>query len=716
MLDQQMEVEGGHRHLRSPQKGLLLAALDGNPRLDEVRRAVAANHPASQELFRAMANLNHLTGEAGELINDVVEMLLYGDDTQQMVDTLRDLDQQSDFQVILLQLGHIVGTPVNKLVPNYGAKPTTDNLLLRLQETVSELAAQRDYEPSLLKTAVGMVQVLSPSTSRAKLAEAQALTRHWSGLKTAPLVAIHTKALYHALTYTRDAYRDHSSKMEADPEHHLGVGHHLMQAVLGVGGEKARSYREVVGRLQRQSEEPIDQAKLREHFERELVCFAQQVLPSNETLNQAAEIAEQIAVTGLKKAASKSKSKPGPKAGKAEGVKPAKKATKSKEALVKAATQEPEPNEAGVVTKDTEEVIDEFDDEEPDEADLAAEEGITDEELDEKAQAKILKEYESEPAASDSVRAYLKLIGRRALLTAHQEVELSKRIEAGLMAIALIGNGADDRDLHIIVREGATAKDQLIEANLRLVVNLAKRFVGRGMAFLDLIQEGNLGLIRAVEKFDYTKGYKFSTYATWWVRQAITRAMADQNRSVRLPVHLGEEINRMGRIERDLLTDLGREPKPEEVARAFFGKNKHEPWEPGELRKALAKLTQMRRDSQNIISLDQPVGDEGDSTLGELFGDEAAGPAEQTVRRVESEALNAVLSTLTEREQAVLWHRFGLGDHEPESLDEIGKRFGVTRERIRQIESKTMSKLRHPSRAHILRPSDREGVNPVELL
>jgi RNA polymerase primary sigma factor len=300
-------------------------------------------------------------------------------------------------------------------------------------------------------------------------------------------------------------------------------------------------------------------------------------------------------------------------------------------------------------------------------------------------------------ASADSVRAYLKQIGKVALLNAEEEVELAKRIEAGLYAAERLRKTSEDkstaqtnRDLRWVVRDGERAKNHLLEANLRLVVSLAKRYTGRGMAFLDLIQEGNLGLIRAVEKFDYTKGYKFSTYATWWIRQAITRAMADQARTIRIPVHMVEVINKLGRIQRELLQDLGREPTPEELAK--------------EMDITPEKVLEIQQYAREPISLDQTIGDEGDSQLGDFIEDSEAVVAVDAVSfTLLQDQLQSVLATLSEREAGVVRLRFGLTDGQPRTLDEIGQVYGVTRERIRQIESKTMSKLRHPSRSQVLR-------------
>ena len=299
-------------------------------------------------------------------------------------------------------------------------------------------------------------------------------------------------------------------------------------------------------------------------------------------------------------------------------------------------------------------------------------------------------------ATADPVKDYLKQIGKVALLNALQEVELAKRIEAGLYAEHLLATtgstlqARNRRELHWIAQDGQRAKNHLLEANLRLVVSLAKRYTGRGMLFLDLIQEGNLGLIRAVEKFDYTKGYKFSTYATWWIRQAITRAMADQARTIRIPVHMVEVINKLARVQRQMLQDLGREPTPEELA--------------VELDMTPEKVVEVQKYGREPISLHTPLGEDGDSEFGDLIEDsEAVVPADAVSFTLLQEQLHAVLDTLSEREAGVVSMRFGLTDGQPKTLDEIGKVYGVTRERIRQIESKTMSKLRHPSRSQVLR-------------
>ena len=298
-------------------------------------------------------------------------------------------------------------------------------------------------------------------------------------------------------------------------------------------------------------------------------------------------------------------------------------------------------------------------------------------------------------ATADPVKDYLKQIGKVALLNAEQEVELAKRIEAGLFAEEKLNAGGKidmklKRELWWISQDGKNAKNHLLEANLRLVVSLAKRYTGRGMLFLDLIQEGNLGLIRAVEKFDYTKGFKFSTYATWWIRQAITRAMADQARTIRIPVHMVEVINKLARVQRQMLQDLGREPTPDELAK--------------ELDMTPEKVVEVQKYGREPISLHTPLGEDGDSEFGDLIEDsEAVVPADAVSFTLLQEQLHSVLDTLSEREAGVVSMRFGLTDGQPKTLDEIGKVYGVTRERIRQIESKTMSKLRHPSRSQVLR-------------
>jgi RNA polymerase primary sigma factor len=299
-------------------------------------------------------------------------------------------------------------------------------------------------------------------------------------------------------------------------------------------------------------------------------------------------------------------------------------------------------------------------------------------------------------ATADPVKDYLRQIGKVRLLTAGQEVELAKRIEAGLFAGQKLAGGGQDLsagarvDLEQIAEDGRRAKDHLVEANLRLVVSLARRYAGRGMLFLDLIQEGNLGLIRGVEKFDYTRGYKFSTYATWWIRQAITRAMAEQSRTIRLPAHIAEVISKMARVQRQILQDLGREATPEELA--------------AELGMTPARVIEVQAYGREPISLHTPLGEGGDSELGDLIEDSGAiEPGEAVSLTLLQEQLRSVLGTLSEREAGVVSLRFGLADGQPRTLDEIGKVYGVTRERIRQIESNTMAKLRHPSRSKALR-------------
>ena len=297
---------------------------------------------------------------------------------------------------------------------------------------------------------------------------------------------------------------------------------------------------------------------------------------------------------------------------------------------------------------------------------------------------------------NDPVRQYLKRIGRVSLLNAEQEVDLSERIEAGLYAQHLLDTESEGmsfkrkRELKWAAADGKKAKDHLLEANLRLVVSLAKRYTGRGMLFLDLIQEGNLGLIRAVEKFDWKKGFKFSTYATWWIRQAITRAMADQARTIRVPVHMVEVINKLARVQRQMLQDLGREPTPDELAR--------------ELDMPVEKVQEVQKYGREPISLHTPLGEDGDSEFGDLIEDtDAIAPSDAVAFSLLQEQFKQVLETLSPREAGVIKMRYGLEDGQPKTLDDIGRVYGVTRERIRQIESKTMSKLRHPSRSQTLR-------------
>ena len=300
-------------------------------------------------------------------------------------------------------------------------------------------------------------------------------------------------------------------------------------------------------------------------------------------------------------------------------------------------------------------------------------------------------------ATADPVKDYLKQIGKVPLLNAAEEVELAMRIEAGLFAEEKLSHMTPAEkshqtglDLQWVARDGQRAKSHLLGANLRLVVSLAKRYTGRGMQFLDLIQEGNLGLIRAVEKFDYTKGFKFSTYATWWIRQAITRAMADQARTIRIPVHMVEVINKLARVQRQMLQDLGREPTPEELSR--------------ELDMTPEKVIEVQKYGREPISLHTPLGEDGDSEFGDLIEDtEAVVPADAVGFTMLQRQLESLLDSLSEREAGVIRMRFGLGDGQPKTLDQIGDTFGVTRERIRQIESKTMAKLRHPSRSQSLR-------------
>ncbi|QHC02540.1 RNA polymerase sigma factor [Epidermidibacterium keratini] len=376
----------------------------------------------------------------------------------------------------------------------------------------------------------------------------------------------------------------------------------------------------------------------------------------------------------------------------------AKKAAAKKTTAKKAAAGEETAEGAESGEPELEEVV--VEQVEADSGDEAADESPEEEDEEDESTALAQARKDAELTASaDSVRAYLKQIGKVALLNAEEEVDLAKRIEAGLYAVErmrVIEENKEKlstqmrRDLKWVERDGERAKNHLLEANLRLVVSLAKRYTGRGMAFLDLIQEGNLGLIRAVEKFDYTKGYKFSTYATWWIRQAITRAMADQARTIRIPVHMVEVINKLGRIQRELLQDLGREPTPEELAK--------------EMDITADKVLEIQQYAREPISLDQTIGDEGDSQLGDFIEDSEAVVAVDAVSfTLLQDQLQSVLQTLSEREAGVVRLRFGLTDGQPRTLDEIGQVYGVTRERIRQIESKTMSKLRHPSRSQVLR-------------
>jgi RNA polymerase primary sigma factor len=382
---------------------------------------------------------------------------------------------------------------------------------------------------------------------------------------------------------------------------------------------------------------------------------------------------------------------------------PARKAA-AKKATAKAAQAEPEVEveaAAPVIGPDGKKVLPDLPDEQF-EKDVATDPTIKE---DEKEASFVVSDADDtgEPeqqvmvagATADPVKDYLKQIGKVPLLNAEMEVELAKRIEAGLFSEEKLAKGGKItpkllEELEWIAEDGRRAKNHLLEANLRLVVSLAKRYTGRGMLFLDLIQEGNLGLIRAVEKFDYTKGYKFSTYATWWIRQAITRAMADQARTIRIPVHMVEVINKLARVQRQMLQDLGREPTPEELAK--------------ELDMTPEKVIEVQKYGREPISLHTPLGEDGDSEFGDLIEDsEAIVPADAVSFTLLQEQLHAVLDTLSEREAGVVSMRFGLTDGQPKTLDEIGKVYGVTRERIRQIESKTMSKLRHPSRSQVLR-------------
>ncbi|MGC0237869.1 RNA polymerase sigma factor [Arthrobacter nitrophenolicus] len=408
------------------------------------------------------------------------------------------------------------------------------------------------------------------------------------------------------------------------------------------------------------------------------------------------------AATGAKRAATKaSAGADGKREPKKRGPKPGAKA--AAEAANKASAGDVDPNEAEDVEDlddiilEGPEAVEEADadaDADPAKAVAGSGKGFVYSDADDDDAP--VQQVMSAGATADPVKDYLKQIGKVALLNAEQEVDLALRIEAGLFAEEKIA--ADDgsmdpkykRELEFIIHDGKRAKNHLLEANLRLVVSLAKRYTGRGMLFLDLIQEGNLGLIRAVEKFDYTKGFKFSTYATWWIRQAITRAMADQARTIRIPVHMVEVINKLARVQRQMLQDLGREPTPEELAL--------------ELDMTPEKVVEVQKYGREPISLHTPLGEDGDSEFGDLIEDsEAVVPADAVSFTLLQEQLHSVLDTLSEREAGVVAMRFGLTDGQPKTLDEIGKVYGVTRERIRQIESKTMSKLRHPSRSQVLR-------------
>jgi RNA polymerase primary sigma factor len=349
--------------------------------------------------------------------------------------------------------------------------------------------------------------------------------------------------------------------------------------------------------------------------------------------------------------------------------------------------------ELGVDIVEDESIVEELEEEEEAEGEAEAETPAPDAD-EERVKARREVDQALKAPTNDPVRMYLKEIGRVALLTAQEEVDLAMRIEAGLLAEDKIEkeDPVDKRlaELRWERRDGQMAKRHLVEANLRLVVSIAKRYVGRGMAFLDLIQEGNLGLIRAVEKFDYAKGFKFSTYATWWIRQAITRAIADQARTIRIPVHMVETINKLIRIQRQLLQDLGREPTADEIAE--------------QMELPPEKVREIQKISQEPVSLETPVGEEEDSNLGDFIEDsEAPIPLERASFKLLQEQLETVLHTLSEREKEVIRLRFGLVDGQPRTLEDVGKKFGVTRERIRQIESKTLSKLRHPSRSQKLR-------------
>ncbi len=422
---------------------------------------------------------------------------------------------------------------------------------------------------------------------------------------------------------------------------------------------------------------------------------------SRTTVKAATKKAAAKKAAPAKKAASSETAEDAP-AKKAPAKKAAAKKAPAKTAAKKAAA--PEGDEATVVVgPDGKKVLPDIPDE-AFEADLAADPTIKEDEKEANKGFVVSSSDESdEPeqqvmvagATADPVKDYLKQIGKVPLLNAEMEVELAKRIEAGLFSDEKLAKGGKIsakvlEELEWISDDGRRAKNHLLEANLRLVVSLAKRYTGRGMLFLDLIQEGNLGLIRAVEKFDYTKGYKFSTYATWWIRQAITRAMADQARTIRIPVHMVEVINKLARVQRQMLQDLGREPTPEELAK--------------ELDMTPEKVIEVQKYGREPISLHTPLGEDGDSEFGDLIEDsEAIVPADAVSFTLLQEQLHAVLDTLSEREAGVVSMRFGLTDGQPKTLDEIGKVYGVTRERIRQIESKTMSKLRHPSRSQVLR-------------
>ena len=427
---------------------------------------------------------------------------------------------------------------------------------------------------------------------------------------------------------------------------------------------------------------------------------------SQKKVAAAASSARTTVKASAKKAAPAKKApakKAAPEIVEAEGEAPAKKtAAKKAPAKKTAAKAAADAAAALVVGADGKKVLPDLPDEQF-EKDVATDPSLKEEEDESKGFVVSQADESDEPvqqvmvagATADPVKDYLKQIGKVPLLNAEMEVELAKRIEAGLFSDEKLAKGGKIaakalEELEWIAEDGRRAKNHLLEANLRLVVSLAKRYTGRGMLFLDLIQEGNLGLIRAVEKFDYTKGYKFSTYATWWIRQAITRAMADQARTIRIPVHMVEVINKLARVQRQMLQDLGREPTPEELAK--------------ELDMTPEKVIEVQKYGREPISLHTPLGEDGDSEFGDLIEDsEAIVPADAVSFTLLQEQLHAVLDTLSEREAGVVSMRFGLTDGQPKTLDEIGKVYGVTRERIRQIESKTMSKLRHPSRSQVLR-------------
>jgi RNA polymerase primary sigma factor len=425
---------------------------------------------------------------------------------------------------------------------------------------------------------------------------------------------------------------------------------------------------------------------------------------SQKKVAAAASSARTTVKASAKKAAPAKKApakKAAPEIVEAEGEAPVKKAAAKKAPAKKTATADAEAAPLAVGA-DGKKVLPDLPDEQF-EKDVATDPTLKEEEDESKGFVVSQADETDEPeqqvmvagATADPVKDYLKQIGKVPLLNAEMEVELAKRIEAGLFSDEKLAKGGKIaakalEELEWIAEDGRRAKNHLLEANLRLVVSLAKRYTGRGMLFLDLIQEGNLGLIRAVEKFDYTKGYKFSTYATWWIRQAITRAMADQARTIRIPVHMVEVINKLARVQRQMLQDLGREPTPEELAK--------------ELDMTPEKVIEVQKYGREPISLHTPLGEDGDSEFGDLIEDsEAIVPADAVSFTLLQEQLHAVLDTLSEREAGVVSMRFGLTDGQPKTLDEIGKVYGVTRERIRQIESKTMSKLRHPSRSQVLR-------------